>query len=698
MTVSTGPSSKRHFRYLTALRTLAGMVAVSLVLPGALLAASESPQGMNEYLSMPLEDLMKIEITSVSKKTQRLSDAAAAVFVITQEDIRRSGVTSIQEALRMAPGVQVAHIDANKWAVSIRGLNGRFANKLLVLMDGRSLYSPLFAGVYWEEQDTPLEDIERIEVIRGPGAALWGANAVNGVINIITKSAETTQGGLVSAGGGSEARDFATARYGLALGNDAHLRFYLKHQDTDRAADASGNPTHDAWQMTRGGFRLDAQPNSRDTFTVSGDYYDGTTQEKYTLYRLPTQQDPAISSNPDASSQMRGGNLMGRWQRSLADSGSMSLQLYYDHSERHMIILGERQDTVDLELQHRFTLWDRQDLIWGLGYRFSNDALSETAIISFDPAARHTELYSAFLHDEIKLIPDRLSLIVGSRFEHNSYTGFEIQPNGRLLWTPAPNQTFWGAVSRAVRTPARGDSDIIYRYRTFEPTTQVPLPVRLEIDGDKNFKSETLVAYEVGYRTEPVQHVALDVAAFYNDYHNLRVLKTGTLAYEPSAQAPTDLVQPFTLANLMHGHTYGIEFAGEWSPVPWWRLHASYSYLRAKMYLETPSTDEINKGDAEGDSPRHTFTVRSGLDLGKGVEFDLWLRGADQLRYIDGETVPGYITMDARLGWKVTPNLEFSVVGQNLLHDRKQEFVPEFINTFPTDVQRSVYGKATVKF
>ncbi|GFO66482.1 TonB-dependent receptor [Geomonas limicola] len=689
----TKESSARCCKILALGKMLPGIAALVLGLSTPVQATDGG--NMSEFLSMPLEDLMQIEITSVSKKSQRLSDAAAAVFVITQEDIRRSGVTSIPEALRMAPGVQVARIDANKWAVSIRGLNGRFANKLLVLMDGRSLYSPLFAGVYWEMHDTPLEDIERIEVIRGPGAALWGANAVNGVINIITKSSEGTQGGLVSAGGGTEARDFVTARYGFGFGKDAHARFFVRHQDTASQVYGDGTTSHDAWQMTRTGFRLDAQPSSSDTLTVSGDYFDGSAEERYTLYRVPTLQDPGFSSDQNATSKMRGGNLLGRWQRTLSDTSNVSLQLYYDHLERNMIILGERQDTLDLDFQHRFTLWNRQDIIWGLGFRFSNDALAQSAIISFNPPTRSTELYSAFLHDEIKLVPDRLSLIVGSRFEHNSYTGFEVQPNGRLLWTPATNHTFWGAVSRAVRTPARGDSDIVYRYLV-DPTPQ--LPVRYEIDGNKSFKSENLTAYELGYRTEPVQHVALDVALFYNDYRKLRVLKVDPWQFEPSAQAPTDIVQPLSLANLMHGHTYGVEVAAEWSPIIWWRLHATYSYLVSKMYLENPSIDEINKRDAEGDSPAHQFTVRSGVDLGKGVEFDLLLRGTDKLSYIDRLSIPGYLTLDARLAWRPIPKLELSVVGQNLLHERKQEFNPEFINTFPTEVQRSVYGKVTWKF
>jgi iron complex outermembrane recepter protein len=675
------------------------LLILSLAKPLPLRAQTPPSDSEPDYLSLGLEDLMQIEITSVSKKSQRLSDAGAAVFVITQEDIRRSGVTNIAEVLRMAPGVQVARIDANKWAVTIRGLNGRFANKLLVLMDGRSLYSPLFAGVYWEAQDTAMEDIDHIEVIRGPGAALWGANAVNGVINIITKSADLTKGGLLSAGGGTEARGFATARYGLSLGANTQLRFFAKHQETDHAMDSAGAATHDGWNMTRGGFRLDSQPSNRDTFTLSGDYYDGTINEKYTLYHLPTAQDPSTSSSPEASSGMSGGNLLARWQRSLGATDSVSLQFYYDHFERTMMILGDRQDTIDLDFQHRLTLGERQDIIWGLGYRFSNDSLRGTDTVSFNPSSRNTELYSGFLHDEIKLVPDRLSLILGARIEHNGYSGFEFQPNGRLVWTPNQQNTLWGAVSRAVRTPARADSDFAYRYRTYPAGfAGSPLPLRLEIDGSKDFKSENLLAYEIGYRTEPMAHIALDLAAFYNDYRNLRAVQPGAAGPEPQGAIPTDYLQSFQFANLMHGHAYGVELAAEWSPVPWWRLHAAYSYLKVKMFLENPSTDEFNKGDAEGDSPRHQFSLRSGLDLGKKVQCDLWLRGVDRLSYIDGTSIPGYLTLDARLAWKPLPKLELALVGQNLLQRRHPEFNPEFINTFPSDVQRGVYAKATWKF
>jgi iron complex outermembrane receptor protein len=655
---------------------------------------------ITDLTELSLEALLDLNVTSVSRKPQKLANAAAAIYVITQEEIRRSGATNIAEALRMAPGVQVGRISANKWAISIRGINGRFANKLLVLMDGRCLYNPLFSGVYWEVQDTVMEDIDRIEVIRGPSAALWGANAVNGVINITTKAAAETVGGLVSAGGGSEERGFASARYGAMLGKDTALRLYAKHQDHDGGVDATGAATSDSWRMTRGGLRLDTQPTNRDTVTLQGDYYDGSMGERFTLYRLPTSSDPTTGWDTDARSLMSGGNLLSRWQRTMSDRSNLSLQLYFDYAERDMVILGEKREIVDVDFQHRFAWGTVQDIVWGVGYRYNQDRLRNTAIVSFADPHEDTHLYSLFLHDEITLLPDRLALILGSRFEHNSYTGVEVQPNGRLLWTPTTHQSLWAAVARAVRTPSRGDRAIAYQYKTAVipaavSPTGTDLPLRVEIDGSSSFKSETLIAYEVGYRTEPLPHVSFDAAVFYNQYDQLRVRGERRQSIEPGGG---NLLWQDPLTNNMHGHAYGLEVAAEWTPRAWWRLQASYSYLQLKMDLDAPSTDDVNKGNGEGDSPHHQFTLRSGFDISRQLEFDLWLRAVDRIAYIDGESMPGYLTADARLAWKPLPQLEIALVGQNLLHHHRKEYAPEFINTQPTEVQRSYYGKVTWQF
>jgi len=658
-------------------------------------ANNQEDVAVSDLTKLSLEALMDIEVTSASRKPQRLANTAAAVFVINQDDIRRSGATNIPDLLRMAPGVQVARIDSSKWAVSIRGINGRYSNKLLVLKDGRSIYTPLFSGVYWETQDTPLEDIERIEVIRGPGAAMWGSNAVNGVINIITKNASDTRGGLASAGGGRFERDFETVRYGTRLGEESDLSVHAKHSGRGNGLNSGGGDAHDAWDIFTGGFRLDAQPSAGDTLSLLGSYYNGSFNETYTLYHLPGENDPTYSWIQPTTSRDNGGNLMGRWHRTLTYTDSLSLQISYDHYQRRMIVLDESRDTVDLDFQHRFAWGGRNDLIWGAGYRFSHDNLGATPFISFNAPSKGTNLFSAFLHDEISLVPAKLALILGSRFEHNDYTGLEIQPNGRLIWTPTPQHTFWGAVSRAVRTPSRGDNDIVYRYRTLPPgAVGNPLPLRLEIDGNTGFASETIIAYESGYRAELSHHITMDIALFYNDYTRLRVLSIG----EPSLLAGTSISQPMLLTNNMHGHTYGYEASATWSPFDWWRLQSTYGYLCSIMYLDNGSTDETNRKNAADGTPRHQFSLRSGFDLGHHFEFDIWLRGADRVGSIDNVSIPGYVTTDVRLSWKAGKKLELSLTGQNLLKARHPEYIPEMINTSPSEVPRTLYGKVTWKF
>jgi iron complex outermembrane receptor protein len=651
--------------------------------------------------TLPLESLLELKVTSVSKKSQQLTDAAAAVFVITQEDIRRSGVTTIADALRMVPGVQVARIDSNKWAVSARGFNGRFANKLLVLMDGRSLYTPFFIGVYWEVQDTPLEDIDRIEVIRGPGAALWGANAVNGVINIITKPTELTHGTLVSGGGGTYEKSFLTVRHGMPLGDAADLRVYGKYLQRDDFVDAAGDDTHDAWRLSQGGFRIDSKPTPRDALTLQGDYYAGRLDETFQLYGLPATSVPPYISRVPSTTSVSGGNLLVRWQRQLAGTDSLSLQSYYDHSQRQMLILPQEFDTFDLELQHRLALGTQQDLIWGVGYRFGDIRLGESTTLSFHDRQTSSQLYSAFLHDEITLVPNRLALILGARLEHNDVSGMEVQPNGRLIWTPTPQHSVWGAISRAVRSATSGEQDIVYRYRTLptgSPANPLPLPLRLEIIGNPGFKSESVIAYEVGYRTEPLVQLTMDVALFYNDYRHLRVVSPGTPYTEPSGGAPVNAVQPFILSNDMHGYAYGAEVAFDWLPLSWWRLKAAYTFERLFMYLDGTSTDLVNRGNAVGDTPRHQFSLRSDTELGRDVTLDLWLRCVENLASIDSASIPGYVTLDARLAWKPLKTLELALVGQNLFDSRHPEFIPEYINTVPSETPRSIFGKATWKF
>src|SRR5438093_3529420 len=411
---------------------------------------------LSDLADMSLEDLTKIEVTSVSKHKEKLADAPAAIFVITQEDIRRSGVTTIADALRLAPGLEVARVASHDWAITSRGFNELYANKLLVLIDGRSVYTPLFSGVYWDVQDTLLEDIDRIEVIRGPGATLWGANAVNGVINITTKSAKETIGGLLSGGYGTEEQGFGSARYGGKLGEDAYYRGYVKYFNRDSSALPSGAQANDAWEMYRGGFRTDWEPSAQNLFTLQGDAYAGTENQTVTLFT------PAFPfTQPDASKmRVSGGNVIGRWTHTFTPDSDLKLQIYYDRTDRAVDYFKEMRNTADFDLQYRHPLWQRHDVTWGVGFRYADSDTSRSNFtLAFIPPERITRIFNTFIQDEITLVKERLRLTLGSKFERNDYTGFEIQPSGRLLWTPHERHSVWASVSRAVRTPSRAEVD-----------------------------------------------------------------------------------------------------------------------------------------------------------------------------------------------------------------------------------------------
>ena len=651
--------------------------------------AYENPPDLTE---LPIEALMNIEITSVSKKQQKVSDAAAAIFVITQEDIRRSGVTSIPEALRMAPGVEVAHIDANQWAITIRGFNSLFANKLLVLIDGRSVYSPLFSGVFWDIQDTLLEDIERIEVIRGPGATLWGANAVNGVINIITKHAKDTQGGLISAGGGTEERGFGEIRYGGKVGGDTYYRAYAKYFNRDNAVDTFGQTTHDGWNALRGGFRIDSQLSLQDSITAQGDIY---RTESGLTSSFASLRPPFIQTlNEDIHSV--GGNILGRWIHTFSKSSEMILQMYYDRTERKELINGEKRNTLDIDLQHRFALGEQQEVVWGLGYRFTRDNIKNSFPVSINPDRRTDHLFSGFVQDDINLVKDRFRLTLGSKFEHNDFTDFEIQPNIRLLWTPESKYSFWGAASRAVHTPSRADEDVRVNASVIPPLippNSDPLPAYVTLFGNPDLKSEDLVAYELGFRFRASNRLSFDIASFYNVYDHLRSAEPGSPSVEDSPPSP-HLLFPLIVSNQLKGKTYGVEVAADWHLLEWWRIQTSYTYLQIK--LNGSGTFDTSAKVDEGRSPHHQFHLRSSMDLQRDLEWDLSFRFVDKLPNFN---VKSYASLGARLAWKPYPNLELAIVGQNLLSNRHAEFKGEaIISSFPTEVERGVYGRMTWRF
>ncbi|MDY6989878.1 MAG: TonB-dependent receptor [Thermodesulfobacteriota bacterium] len=643
-----------------------------------------------DFAEMTLEELMDIEITSVSKRPQRLSGAAAAVFVITQEDIRRSGATTIPEALRMVPGLQVAKIDAKTWAVTSRGFNGRLANKLLVLMDGRTVYTPTFSGVHWDMQDTMLEDVDRIEVIRGPGATLWGANAVNGVINIMTKEAKDTQGGLVSVGAGTEERGFGGLRYGGKLGDDAYYRIYAKYFERDGGVDSSGHDTADDWDAGRAGFRVDWQGDGPDAFTFQGDVSEENCSKTATTLMLT----PPFASTAHKDYEVTAANLLSRWTRTQSDTSDMALQLYYDYIDRETTRVHIPRRTVEVDFQHRFGLTRGQEIVWGLGYRFTSDDSDATFSATMSPESRDDHLFSAFFQDEMALIEDRLYLTLGSKLEHNDYTGFEVQPNVRVLWTPKQGHSVWAAVSRAVRTPSRSEEDARLNSKVLPPDALFPgSPVAVSsFFGSRDFKSEVLMAYEIGYRTFPTKRLSLDIAAFFNDYDNLRSGKQGEMFAE-ATPSPEHLVIPVTADNRMEAQTYGVEVAAQLELLPWWRLRGAYTYLEIEQEIDDNTAVLLE--DPEGQSPRHQFSLRSSMELLRDLDLDLWLRYVDDL---PGQDVDSYTTLDARLAWRPRKDLEVSLVGQNLLDKHHPEFTMEIVESLPIEAERSVYGKITWQF
>jgi len=656
---------------------------------------SPAETGRADILELGLEDLMNMTVTSVSRKSQLVSDAAAAVFVITQEDIRRSGVTSIAEALRMAPGLEVARIDANKWAISSRGFNGRFASKMLVLFDGRTVYTPLFSGVFWDRQDTMLEDIDRIEVIRGPGAALWGANAVNGVINIITRSSGDTLGTQVSAGGGTQEKAFGAARYGSQLGEDATFRLYGKYTDRNSMDDLTGHDANNGWTALRGGFRVDADPSAQNSLTLQGDVFSERLHETYV--------DTVPQGIFEHTTPVFGANLLSRWKHSYSETADLELQLYYDRTDTHLGVINEQRDTFDIDFQNRFALGAVQEIVWGGGFRLSHDRIaSPTSGLTLAPPTQDTNLTSSFLQDNIALVPERVHLILGSKFEVNSYTGFEWQPNGRIIWTPNRQHTVWGAVSRAVRTPSRGEESL----SLYQPGPLVQLgpgqpPVQLltHLSGDDHLRAEELIAYELGYRVEPTNTLSADLALYYNRYRKLSIFTAGS-TLEPAPQFPQQAAVPLTLGNFGRAQTCGLELAADYKALSWWRLRGTYTYQRI---LATETEQNAAFSNVKGESPKHQVSLRSSMDLHHHVELDLWLRYVSALEFSDAATgapipVDSYLTLDTRVAWKPWNRVELALVGQNLLQSGHQEYLAQQLPTQATQVGRSVYGKVTWQY
>ena len=643
-------------------------------LSAALVApATYAEMNASGAIDLSLEELMNVVVTSISKKSQTIAETAAAVYVINAEDIRRSGATSIPEALRLAPGVQVAAIGNNKWAVSIRGQSDRFANKLLVLVDGRSVYHPMFSGVVWENLDVPMENIDRIEVIRGPGASIWGANAVNGVINILTRSPFDSRGGQVAVAAGSGLKGQGYARYNWRPDPDTAIQVYASARDSGASRFAGGGKGVDDWQTRNAGFKLE-HLRSEGTFRIEGGLSSSHAGDEIVTITdagiMPLRHTQKIDS----------GHLLGRWDGPRSESRQDSFQAYVEHEDYDHTILGQHRIGFDLEYQQKRRAATDHELIWGLGYRYSQDRIDNSALVTMVDRERSTSLYSAFLQDEITLQPDRWRLTLGARLEHNEYTGFALQPNARLLWTPSMQTSIWLSLAHAIRNPSRVERGGIVSL----PLSAVSA-LRMD-NGDT--AEEKLNALDLGWRHQFSQALSLDLAGFYYRYDKLRDASiSGFPVFQPGGYA----LIPAINRNANKGTARGVEASLDWRPRPKWRVQAAYSYLNTRI--------DIGEGSLPSSyadtTPEHLLSLRSSLDLSHDLRWDAWLRRVGR---VDSYRIPAYTTLDMRLAWQVDRNLEISLVGQNLLDRSHPEYDSSFILSTPSEIERSVYVKANWKF
>jgi iron complex outermembrane receptor protein len=669
-------------------------VLLALVLPGPGRAAEPE----DDLLSLSWEELNAREISTLTRKRTSLVKSPAAAFVITEEDIRRSGARTVPDILRMVPGLQVAQLNGWDEVVTARGMNGFYANKLLVMMDGRSLYNPFISGVWWGDQNLFLEDIERIEVLRGPGGSLWGANAFNGVINIVTKRSSDTQGGLAIAGAGTLERGFGNARYGIRIGEETYLRVFANGLVRDGLPREGGGDGHDGQSAEHGGFRLDSRPSGQDRVTFQGDAF----HNEDGWFTRSTQFTPPYTVLSDHTAVNTAANLLGRWTHGLETGGEWTLGSYIDYSNRSWPAVGEEHLTFDLDFQHRLAPmagFEAHEVMWGAGYRHIADDFANTLLFSVNPNRFQQDNFSVFFQDEITLIPQELVLTLGSKFEHYTLAGFQAEPNIRLSWTPDKEHNVWMAISRAVALPNR-----YQRYLTL--TTPVAalengVPLFGQIVGDRHLDVETVIAYELGWRYAPTSWLQFDTALFYNHYEDM---VEGVTVPTPGAVVPGTgfpLVGVTHFGNVADIDTYGLELAVDYTMTKAWRWRLAYT----AMGMDEDSGRLSQIPDLlryQGTQPRNTLSLRSQLDVRDDVEFDLWLRFADELApgaFPAGKTpIPAYLTFDARLAWQVTPKLELSVVGRNLAQPEHPEYANTFYMPYPSEVERSVYVKAALRF
>jgi iron complex outermembrane receptor protein len=649
--------------------------------------AGTETETLSYLKSLSIEELLQTRITSVSKKSEHLFSAAAAVTVITQEDIERAGIHSIPEALRLVPGLQVAQIDGSRYAIGARGFNDYFANKLLVLIDGRSTYTPLFSGVYWNAQDTLIEDIDRIEVIRGPGATVWGANAVNGVINIITKNSQETQGRLVSTVVGSRIQPMISTRHGGRIDEGTTYRVFAKGFERADLDSVSGGEANDSWESLRTGFRLDRDHTDRDTISMQAEVYEGAADGSLAISNSISGP---FSDDIQGTEEYTGGHVLATWRHILSLGSTIDFQMYYDHTRRDQVVVDETRDTIDLELKHHWDPAGAHDIVWGLGYRWTADDIADTFIVSFDPDSAQDNLWSTFIQDDINIMPETAWITLGSKFEHNDYTGFEIQPSVRFRIQPTPKQLLWTAVSRAVRTPSRSERD--YQSNLITRINGTDQFITARYSSDEAFDSEELTAYEVGYRHQVSDTLSMDLGAYYNDYDEIRGVRENQ-PFIDMTSAPPMLVLPFVFDNSIDGRVYGFELQGTWQAAQNLRIIAAYSWLELDLNYIDPGRSDSRVHELYL-SPQQQFQLRTSLDLQHNLSFDTEMYYVGSL---SGSDIESYLRLDLQLGWQAHDQLKLSIGVENLVDSGHAEF---FNSSYivASEIPRQYWLKATYTF
>ena len=628
----------------------------------------------SDLTNLSLEDLMNVQVTSVAKEPQKISDAPASVTVIGQDDIQRSQLGSIPELLRLVPGMDVAQISANGWAITSRGDNGYLADDLLVLMDGRSLYTPAFGGVTWNAVNYPLMDLDRIEVIRGPGSTLWGSNAVNGVVNIITKSSKDTQGVMFDVTGGTQF-DIGNVRYGGQLDDNTFYRVYSQYQYTGNNDLATGDSAHDEWQGFQSGFRLDKYASPEDTLTVQGDGYEQNLDETTT----------PIAGFQNRSFYENGGDLLGRWTHTESDRSDTSLQAYYDRQVLSNYPIGYQQDTFDIQFQNRFPLGALQDITWGLGARDYLIRLTDNPGFTVSPNYQNEYICNGFIQDQVSIVPNRLQWYFGTKLEYNNLTNLEVEPSTRLLWTPDERNSIWAAISRSSRIPS-----------IYEESQLNLAGIQVGTDGPN---AEATNSYEIGYKVQPIKPLTLDATAFYNTY-------SGLIVPVPNILNPPEV----EYENGVDARGYGTEISANWQVTPRCRLGASYTYLMERAQPETesfadPFIPSYEIQAVEGTSPHNQFQVHCYLDVLANLQFNTSVYYVDALSYINAfttsgtfQSVPSYVRLDMNLRWQVKQNMTVAIGVQNLLQNRHYEFGSINSQAEPTAVPRTFFAEWSMTF